>query len=214
MAPSPQQEEIQGAYPIGYFHVDLTEVRTAEGKLDLFVAVDGTSKFTFARLVEQATRETAADFLRELIKTVPDRIHTVLADNGIHFTSPGNVCSAAADIKLAWQRGEIFRAPAFELACAHNDIDHRLTKPNHPWTNGQVERMNRTIKEATVRVYHYKDHDQSRHHLTAFLNAYNFAKRLKTLAGLTCYQFIISCWQKEPDRFINNPPHLSLGLNI
>lgn len=29
---------------------------------------------------------------------------------------------------------------------ARNDIDHRTTKPKHPWTNGQVERMNRTIK--------------------------------------------------------------------
>ena len=34
---------------------------------------------------------------------------------------------------------------------AENDIDHRLTKPKHPWTNGQVERMNRTIKDATVK---------------------------------------------------------------
>ena len=35
-----------------------------------------------------------------------------------------------------------------------------LTKPKHPWTNGQVERMNRTIKDATVKRYHYDDHDQ------------------------------------------------------
>src|ERR1700758_2028201 len=27
-------------YPIGYFHIDLAEVRTAEGKLYLFVAID------------------------------------------------------------------------------------------------------------------------------------------------------------------------------
>src|ERR1039457_3295889 len=33
-------------FPIGYFHVDLAEVRTAEGKLYLFVAIDRTSKFT------------------------------------------------------------------------------------------------------------------------------------------------------------------------
>jgi hypothetical protein len=32
--------------------------------------------------------------------------------------------------------------------CQENGIEHRLTKFKHPWTNGQVERMNRTIKEA------------------------------------------------------------------
>jgi transposase InsO family protein len=201
------------AYPIGYFHVDLTELRTAEGKLYLFVAVDRTSKFACARLVERATRREAADFLGELIAFIPYKIHTVLTDNGTHFTTPGNARSAAADIKLAWARGESFRAHSFELACARHDIDHRLTKPNHPWTNGQVERMNRTIKEATVRTYHYDGHAQLREHLSAFLNAYNFAKRLKTLAGLTSFQFICACWQKEPNRFITNPHRLSSGLN-
>ena len=43
---------------------------------------------------------------------------------------------------------------------AENDIEHRATKVKHPWTNGQVERMNRTIKEATVRRFHYESHDQ------------------------------------------------------
>ena len=50
-------------------------------------------------------------------------------------------------------------------------IEHRLTKANHPWTNGQVERMNRTIKEATIRRYHYADRDQLRAHLRDFLSA-------------------------------------------
>lgn len=77
-------------YPIGYFHIDLTEVRTAQGKLHLFVAVDRTSKFAFARLVERANRQAAAGFLRELIETLPYKIHTILTDNGTHFTTPGN----------------------------------------------------------------------------------------------------------------------------
>ena len=137
-------------YPIGYFHIDIAEVRTEEGKLYLFVAVDRTSKFAFVELHEKATTRVAANFLQALIEAVPYKIHTVLTDNGTHFTTPGNKSSAAPDIKLALERGEVFRAHAFELACAQNDIDHRLTKPKHPWTNGQVERMNRTLKEATV----------------------------------------------------------------
>ena len=34
-------------YPIGYFHIDIAEVQTAEGKLYLYVAIDRTSKFAF-----------------------------------------------------------------------------------------------------------------------------------------------------------------------
>ena len=101
----------------------------------------------------------------------------------------------------------------FELLCRENGIEHRLTKPNHPWTNGQVERMNRTLKEATVRRYHYDSHDQLRQHLAAFLDAYNFAKRLKTLKGLTPYESICEAWTNEPDRFRLDPTHLTPGLN-
>ncbi len=38
------------SYPIGYFHVDIAEVHTAEGRLYLFVAIDRTSKFAFTQL--------------------------------------------------------------------------------------------------------------------------------------------------------------------
>jgi hypothetical protein len=69
-------------------------------------------------------------------------------------------------------------------------IEHRLTKLNHRWTNGQVERMNRTIKDATVKRYNYDSHDQLRTHLADLLAAYNFARRLKTLGGLTPYEYI------------------------
>ncbi|MGF6313389.1 hypothetical protein ABIB82_007544 [Bradyrhizobium sp. i1.8.4] len=57
-------------------------------------------------------------------------------------------------------------------------------------TNGQVERKNRTLKEATVRRYHYETHRQLEDHLAVFLDAYNFARRLKTLRGLTPYEAI------------------------
>ena len=110
-------------------------------------------------------------------------------------------------------RKKPFRAHAFEYACALADIDHRLTKPKHPWTNGQVERMNRTIKDATVRRFHYDAHDQLRSHLAHFVQAYNFAKRLNTLKGLTPYEFICKCWTSQPERFTLNPLQQMPGLN-
>ncbi len=191
-------------YPIGYFHVDLAEVRTAEGKLYLFVAIDRTSKFAFVELVERADMQAAARFLLQtLIAAVPcHRIDTVLTDNGIQFADlPKNRKGPTAR----------FRGHPFDRVCLLHGVDHRLTKPNHPWTNGQVERMNRTIKEATVQRYHYDTHDQLRIHLSDFVAAYNFAKRLKTLLGLTAYEFICKCWQTEPHRFTLDPIHQSVS---
>jgi transposase len=66
------------AYAIGFFHIDIAELQTAEGKLYLLVAIDRTSKFAFVRLVGSAGKMEAAQFLRDLIKAVPYRIHTVL----------------------------------------------------------------------------------------------------------------------------------------
>jgi len=80
------------------------------------------------------------------MKTVPYKVHPVLTDNGTHFTDPAGDSWTAADIKEKIERKEFFWAHAFVVACARNDIDHRLTKPKNPWTNGQVERMNRTIQ--------------------------------------------------------------------
>jgi len=186
-------------YPIGYFHIDIAEVRTQEGKLYLFVAIDRTSKFAFVQLVEKAGKMAAAAFLRDLIKAVPYAIHIILTDNGIQFTNHARHKYAGIHI--------------FDRVCAEHDIDHRLTKIKHPWTNGQVERMNRTIKEATVKRYHYDDHKQLKQHLDDFIKAYNYGRRLKTLKGLTPYEFICKCWTKEPERFNLDPVHQMPGLN-
>jgi hypothetical protein len=73
--------------------------------------------------------------------------------------------------------------------------------------------MNRTLKEPTVRPYHYDTGRQFEEHLAAFLDAYNFAKRLKTLRGLTPYEHICNVWAGQPDRFRYDPTHLSSELN-
>jgi hypothetical protein len=69
--------------------------------------------------------------------------------------------------------------------------------------------MNRTIKEATVKRFHYDDHSQPETHLADFIAAYNFGRRLKTLKG----HYIGKIWTTEPDRFILNPIHRMPGLN-
>jgi transposase InsO family protein len=191
------------SYPIGFFHIDLAEVRTAEGKLHLFVAIDRTSKFVVAELVEKADVRAATAFLEALVEAVPYRIHSILTDNGIQFADlPKNRQGPTAR----------FRGHPFDRTCHVQGIEHRLTKPNHPWTNGQVERMNRTIKQATVKRFFYDSHEQLKAHLSDFITAYNFARRLKTLQGLTPYEAICKLWTQEPDRFTLDPIHQMPGL--
>src|SRR5437868_3884034 len=45
--------------------------------------------------------------------------------------------------------------------------------------------MIRAFKDATVKRFYYSKHVQLRRHLADFVSAYNLAKRLKTLKGLT-----------------------------
>jgi transposase len=191
-------------YPIGFFHIDIAEVQTAEGKLSLFVAIDRTSKFAFVQLVEKANRVTASAFLVALIEAVPYRIHTILTDNGIQFRFPPRYANGPTARYVTHM---------FAMRCREHGIEHRFTKVNHPWTNGQVERMNRTIKDATVKRYHYDSHDQLKRHLDDFVSAYNFGRRLKRLRGLTPYDFICKAWTTEPQRFTLNPLHQMPGLN-
>jgi hypothetical protein len=68
-------------------------------------------------------------------------------------------------------------------------------------------------KEETVKRYHYDSHDQLTAHLHDFINAYNYGRRLKTLRGLTPYEYICKCWTTEPDRFKLNPHHQMPGPN-
>lgn len=88
------------AYPICYFHIDIAQVSTEQGKLHLFVAIDRTSKFAFVQLHEKAIQRFAAAFLRDLVAAVPYTIHTVLTDNGIQFTDNEPV-NAEAEAKVA-----------------------------------------------------------------------------------------------------------------
>ena len=63
--------------------------------------------------------------------------------------------------------------------------------------NDQVEGMNRAIKEAVVYRCYYVSSEKLKQHLHTFLNAYHFAKRLKTLKGLTPYGFIKDYWTQK-----------------
>jgi transposase-like protein len=189
---------------IGYVHIDTCELRCAEGKVHMFLAIDRISKFAYVELHPATTMLTGAAFLRGVIAAFPYKLHSVLTDNGTPFTDKPNKRSGPT---------AQYRLHVFDRVCAEHGIAHKLTKPYHPWTNGQAERMNRTVKDATVRAFHYETLDSLKAHLNAFITAYNFAKHLKSLRWRTPFQAICDAWTNNPTPFIINPHHLIPGLH-
>jgi transposase InsO family protein len=187
---------------IGDVHIDLCELRSAEGKTYLFLAIDRVSKVAYVELHPAATMMTGAAFLRSVIAAFPHRIHTVLTDNGIAFADQPRYRSGPT---------ACFRGHAFDRVCREHGIEHRLTKPYHPWTNGLAERMNRTIKDATVTVFPYETLESLSAHVLTFVTAYNFAKHLKALRWQTPFQAICEAWTEDPAPFKINPHHLIPG---
>src|SRR4051794_21783485 len=183
---------------IGYVHVDSCQLRSAEGVVHMFLAIDRVSKFAYVEFHRTADMATGAAFMRGVAAAFPYRIRKVLTDNGVAFT------------KNASTRWDTMRHP-FDAVCDEHGIEHRLTKPYHPWTNGQAERMNRTVKDATAKPFHYETAESLRTHVLAFLSAYNFAKHLKALRWRTPFQAVCDAWAKDPAIVKIDPHHLIPG---
>ncbi len=185
---------------IGYVHIDSAQFRSAEGKTHMFLAIDRVSKFVYVEFHPTAEMATGGAFMRNVIKAFPYQIHTVLTDNGVAFT------------KNASTKWDGMRH-VFDRACDEHGIEHRLTKPYHPWTNGQAERMNRTVKDATIKVFHYETTKALCAHVLTFVAAYNFAKHLNALRWRTPFQTIREARHADPPSFKVNPHHLIPGPN-
>ena len=117
------------AYPIGYFHIDIAEVRTEQGKLHMFVAIDRTSSSRSSNCTRRPRQRSQPTFCVTFSRQSPTR-----------FTpySPTTASSSPPAALCRWPHRRII-IHMLRHACEKNDIDHRLTKPKHPWTNGQVE---------------------------------------------------------------------------
>jgi hypothetical protein len=124
------------SYEIGFMHMDIAQIHTAEGKAYLFVAIDRKTRYVFAELHPRMNAATAATFLQNVIADVPFKIHRILTDNGAQFTYK----------LLVKHLVPANKTHPLDVVCEKHGIAHRLTEFRHPWTNGLVERMNRTIR--------------------------------------------------------------------
>jgi len=184
-------------YEIGYLHIDITELLVGKKKYYMFVGIERLCKYVFVEIYENMTVANSCKFLKNILK---DKI---LTDNGAQFTF--NL--------LAEHLRPKNRAHDFDILCTKYGIEHRLTKFRHPWTNGQVERFNRTIKLYTTKTYHYETIKELKQHVQAFILAYNYQRPLTALKHISPFDKIIQLWDTNKELFKYNPNHKYQQLN-
>ena len=171
----------------------------------MFLAIDRVSKSAHVAFLEANTKLDGAAFLRQVVAAFPYAIHAVLADNGMALADLPRNRGRHPEIEA------ILGGHIFDRVCDEHGVEHRLAKPCHPWANGQAERMNRTVGEATIKAFHYPDRDALKAHVLAFVTAYSFAKHLKALRWRTPFQAVCDAWVADPSAFKIDPRHLIPG---
>jgi transposase InsO family protein len=196
------------AYQPGYLHVDVTYLPKFNGKpAYLFVAIDRATRVMFFWVYEDKTAQSTSDFFDKSLAFFPFEITHILTDNGLEFSNrlirskTGNLCT---------------KPSLLDEKCKENDIDHRLTPPSSPQTNGMVERVNGTIKNNTILRTKYKTRDEMEQGLVAFLAYYNLYRRhgslRKELNVKTPFEAVEKWYELTPEIFKMTPKEFNAKI--
>jgi len=184
------------AYEPGYLHIDLKflpQMADEKKRRYVFVAIDRATRWVFIAIKSHKTAAAAKAFLKEVSKAVPFKIRTLLTDNGKEFT----------DRLFGKRARDATGQHEFDALCEALGIDHRLTKPRTPQTNGMVERFNGRL-EQVLNSHHFDSAEDLEKTLLRYAWLYNEHLPQKNLGHLTPLQ-ALKRWQSScPDLFVKN----------
>ena len=154
-------------YQPGYLHIDVTYMPKLEGqKYYLFVAIDRATRLMYYKIYKHKSSANAVAFFKECHSFFPFYITHALTDNGLEFTD-----------KFVGKTKTVSGNHIFDKLCKDENVDHRLTAPFTPKTNGMVERVNGTIKDRTIKIETYQNVNELIASLNQFLLFYIFTRR-------------------------------------
>lgn len=201
--PTAPEAEAPGRFAataFGFVHIDLKHLPRLGGMpAYVFVAIERTTRFVHVEIVSERNAITIAACLERFLKAFGHKVHTILTDNGSEFTD-----RFAIDMK-GKPAGRPSGNHPFDKLCAGRGIEHRLTRPFHPQTNGMVERFNRRIAQAIAQApvgttnagkNRFATHQNRSDYITAFVNAYN-RTRLRCLN----YTAPIQALNNQPEHY-------------
>ena len=189
------------AYAPGYVHIDvkyLPQMADETARRYVFVAIDRATRWVYIAIKNHKTAAAARAFLNALDKAAPFRIRTLLTDNGKEFT----------DRLFGARAKQASGAHEFDALCQSLEIEHRLTRPKHPQTNGMVERFNGRLAQV-IRSHHFNDRADLESTLHRFVWLYNQHLPQKALDHETPIDALRKWRALNPDLFkkrvLNHP---------
>ena len=180
-------------YEPGYLHIDikyLPQMPDESSRRYLFVAIDRATRWVFLRTYGDQTERSSVDFLRRVHKAVPFKISKLLTDNGTQFTD-----------RFTSKDKQPTGNHAFDRQCKVLGIEHRLSPPRHPQTNGMVERFNGRISEV-VRQTRFASGAELQATLNNYLLTYNHHIPQRALGHLSPVDALKSWRVKKPELFL------------
>ena len=185
------------SYEPGYVHVDvkyLPQMQDESSRRYLFVAIDRATRWVFVQFKASKTAVSARAFLAALHKACPIKISKLLTDNGKEFT----------DRLFASKEREPSGNHEFDRLCQELGIEHRLTKPRTPRTNGMVERFNGRIADV-LKTHRFNSREDMQQTLQRYVALYNHQLPQSALGSKTPMQAMKQWYQERPDLFHKRP---------
>ena len=180
-------------YAPGFIHIDLKTLPQMPDETRqsyLCVAIDRASRWVYFEILPDKTAGNTQAFIDRLVTKVPFKIEKILTDNGKEFT----------DRYTAQGEREPTGRHPFDQACHLHGIEHRLSPPYHPQTNGMVERFNGRIAEL-LKSTHFNSAKELAITMGHYLRLYNEQIPQRALGHVCPIQALKNWHQKEPERF-------------
>ena len=185
------------SYEPGYLHMDvkyLPQMQDEAKRRYLFVAIDRATRWVFVAIKKDKSAASARAFLNALHKACPIKINKLLTDNGKEFT----------DRLFASRERQPSGNHEFDQLCQALGIEHRLTKPKTPRTNGMVERFNGRIADV-LKTHRFTSSEDLEQTLLRYVALYNHQLPQSALKSKTPMQAMKEWHQSHPQLFHKRP---------
>lgn len=180
-------------YEPGFLHVDikyLPQMPDETQRRYLFVAIDRATRWVYLRIYKDQTEVSSVDFLRRVKQAAPMKIVKLLTDNGSQFTD-----------RFTSKKKESTGKHVFDLECVALGIEHRLSPPRHPQTNGMVERFNGRIADL-IEQTRFASATELETTLDRYLIIYNHHIPQRALNHQTPIQALKKWHNEKPELFV------------